>query len=183
MKNSTRYILIILLLVASWWFQNLLDRKPELITRDKIRLADYYLEDFKLTAHNKQGNISYTLKAKRLDHFENEALAEIKEVHAEVYNQDANWRITANKANLFQNDNKIEFYGNVEVTREKQSDRPDFSLKTDEITLLTKKEIMETSSPVTVQNGKNILKSKGLSYDNQKGVLVLKSNVKGIYVK
>lgn len=183
MKNSSRYILIFTLLALSWWLQNILNKKPELIIRDTSRFADYYLEDFKLTAHNKSGLVKYTLQAKRLDNYEQESLAEIQDITAEVYNKQGNWTITADKALLYHNKNIIEFSDNVKIIRPQQPDRAELNLQADTMTLLTEKEILTTNGRVTLKTGKTTLESKGLRYNNLQGILELQANVKGSYVK
>ena len=165
------------------WLQNLLSTKPELITREKTRFANYFLEDFKLTAHDKDGKVKYLLSAKRLDNFESEKMAEIQQINAEFYNQESNWTITSEKANLFHDKNIIEFYDGVKINRPKQTNRPALTLKTDKITLLGDKDILQTDSKVTVVSGKTQFESQGLSFDNKQGVLELKSDVKGTYIK
>jgi len=182
-KNSTRFVLIIVLLVLSLWLQDLLETKPELITREKTRFANYFLEDFKLTAHDKDGKIKYTLSAKRLDNFEDEKMAEIQDIKAELQNQESNWTITSAKANLFQENNIIEFYDGVKINRPKQADRPELILETDKITLLGDKDILQTDSKVKIKSGHTQFESLGLSFDNKQGILELKSDVKGTYIK
>jgi len=182
-KNSTRFVLIIILLTIGFWLQNLLETKPELITREKTRFANYFLEDFKLTAHDKDGKIKYVLSAKRLDNFEDEKIAEIQNIEAEFYNQESNWTITSAKANLFHNNNVIEFYDGVKINRPKQPKRPELILETDRITLLGDQDILQTDSKVSVKSGNTQFESMGLSFDNKQGILELKSKVKGTYVK
>ena len=165
------------------WLQNLLSTKPELITREKTRFANYFLEDFKLTAHDKDGKVKYLLSAKRLDNFDSEKMAEIQQIEAEFFNQESNWTITSAKANLFHDNNVIEFYDGVKINRPKQANRPALILETDKITLLGDKDILQTDSKVKVKSGNTQFESQGLSFDNKQGVLELKSDVKGIYVK
>lgn len=172
-----------LLLAFSWWLQDVFTKKPELLTREKTRFANYFLEDFKLTTYDKNGKVKYTLKAKKLDNFERESLAEIEEINVEFYSQGANWTVTADKAKLFQNENKIEFFDNVKILRPKQAEKPEFSFQTQQMTLLTKKEVLQTSQFVTVINNGTLIKSKGLHYDGKNGILELKANVKVTYVK
>jgi len=182
-KNSTRFVLIIILIVLSIWLQNLLDTKPELITREKSRFANYFLEDFKLTAHDKTGKIKYTLSAKRLDNFEDEKMAEIKNIEAEFFNAESSLTVTSAKANLFHKSNVIEFYDGVKINRPKQSNRPALALETEKITLLGDEEVLQTDSPVSVKSGNTLFESQGMKFDNKLGELELKSNVKGTYVK
>lgn len=172
-----------LLLAFSLWLQDIFTSKPELLTRDKTRFANYFLEDFKLTAYDKNGKAKYTLKAKRLDNFESESLAEIEEINVEFYTQGSNWTVTANKAKLLQNENKIVFFDNVKILRPKQAEKPEFSFQTQQMTLLTEKEILQTDHLVTVNNNGTLIKSKGLRYDGKNGILELKADVKVTYVK
>jgi len=182
-KNSSRFIIVILLLAFSWWLQDLLDSKPELITREKTRFANYYLQDFKLTAHDTQGKEKYILQAERLQFFEQDSVSEIDKIRAEFFSKESNWIITADKANLYKEQDRIEFLKNVKIFRPKQKNRSAFTFHTDKISLLTEKEILETSSLVTVSSDSTVIKSKGLRYDNQQGILEFKSDVKVTYVR
>lgn len=172
-----------LLLAFSWWLQDLFTHKPELLTRDKTRFANYFLEDFKLTAYNKNGQPKYTLKAKRLDHFEQESLAEIQQINAEFYNQEANWTVTANTAKLYEEKDKIEFTGDVKINRPKQAERSGFSFQSKQMTLLTDIEILQTNSHVIVNSNGTRIESNGLRYDGKQGILELNADVKVTYVK
>jgi len=167
----------------SWWLQDLFDRKPELITREKTRFANYYLEDFKLTAHDKQGKIKYILQANRLDNYDQESVAEIQGVRTTLFNKNSNWIVSANQAKIFQGKNKIEFNSDVIFTRPAQASQTKLTLKTEQITFHTDKDLLETSSHVTITSEGTRLEANGLRYDNQKGTFELTSDVKGTYVK
>lgn len=183
MKNSSRFILVILLLVFSWWLQNFLASKPELIIPDKTRFANYYLEDFTLKAHNQSGQVKYSLQAKRLDHYEQDGISEIHQIHTELFNTNANWVVSATNAKLHKEKEIIEFYGDVYVQRLKSETQGEFNFKTEKLTLLTQQEIIQTDSDVLVKNNGTVLKSKGLIYNGQQGILELKADVKVTYVK
>ncbi|MDH5516627.1 MAG: LPS export ABC transporter periplasmic protein LptC [Gammaproteobacteria bacterium] len=183
MKNSSRYLLIIVLLLLSWWLQNLFDRKPELITRDKSRFANYYLEDFKLTAHDKQGKIKYIIRARRLDNYEQESVAELQDVHSTLFSKKANWEIRADQAKIFQQEDKIVFFENVTFTRPAQDSQQPLTLQTEQMTLFTEKELLQTSAHVTIIEGQTRLEGDGLSYNSQTGTFKLISGVKATYVK
>ena len=161
----------------------MLDTKPELITREKTRFANYFLDDFTLTSHNKEGDIRYTLKARRLDNFEDENLAEVQQIEATFYNKNSIWTLSAGKARLFHNNKQIEFYDGVKINRPKENDRPALQVSTNSITLQSDTEILQTNDAVTLVSGDTTFQSKGLSFNNEKGILELKSNVKGRYVK
>ncbi len=172
-----------LLLAFSLWLQDIFTSKPELLTRDKTRFANYFLEDFKLTAYNKSGKPKYTIKAQRLDHFEQESLAEIQQINAEIYNKESNWTITANKARLYQDENKMEFFDDVKIFRPKHAEQAEFSFQSKQMTLFSEKEILQTNHHVTVNSNGTLIKSKGLRYDGKQGILELKADVKVTYVK
>jgi len=182
-KNSTRYILIILLLLFGWWLQDLLSSKPELISREKVRFANYFLEDFTLTAHNKEGLPRYSLQAKRLDHFEQESVAEIQTIRAEIFNEDANWTISARRANLYKDNERIEFYDDVKIFRPAQDKLPELSFQAEKMILFTDTETLKTDSHVIINSNGNSIESDGLSYDSLQGILELTANVKVTYVK
>ena len=183
MKNSTRFVLIIALLVLSWWLQNLLDTKPELITREKSRFANYFLEDFKLTSHNTDGTVKYILKAKRLDNFENEELAEIQDINVQFINNESIWTLSAGNARLFHSNKQIEFFDNVNINRPASENSAALTISTRQITMQGDAEILKTNEKVTVVSGANTIQSQGLIFDNKKGTFELTSNVKGQYVK
>ena len=183
MKNSTRFVLIIALLVLSWWLQNLLDTKPELITREKSRFANYFLEDFKLTSHDTNGEVKYILNAKRLDNFEDEELSEIQHINVQFINNDSIWTLTAGKAKLFHSNKQIEFFDNVKINRPENKNNAALTISTSQITMQGDAEILTTDKKVTVVSGTNTIESLGLKFDNKQGIFELTSNVKGQYVK
>lgn len=181
MKNSTRFVLIIILLVLSWWLQNLLDTKPELITREKTRFANYYLEDFTITTHDTVGKVKYKLSAKRLDNFEDEDQAEIQQIEVRFFDKQADWTLTAGKGRILHSKDQIDFYDGVKIFRPQQKNRPEFSIETASIHLYSERDILETADQVFIKSGKSHFQSLGLSFDNNTGLLELKSNVKGHY--
>ncbi len=183
MKNSTRFVLIIALLVLSWWLQNLLDTKPELITREKSRFANYFLEDFTLTTHDADGSVKYILKAKRLDNFEDEDLAEIQQINVQFINDESIWTLSAGKATLFHSNKQIDFFDSVKINRPANKDSAALTISTSQITMQGDAEILETNKKVTVVSGGNTIESQGLKFDNKQGIFELTSNVKGQYVK
>lgn len=183
MKNSTRFIIVILLLVLSWWLQNLLDTKPELITREKTRFANYFLEDFTITSHNDAGQVKYTLSANRLDNFEEEDTAELKQIKVSFYGDKENWTLTAGKGRIHHKSQQIDFYDGVNIYRPASANKPEISIETTEIKFDSKLDLLKTKQKVFIRSGKSQFQSTGLSFNNKLGTLELESNVKGHYEK
>lgn len=183
MKNLIRLLVVAGLILASWWFQNLIDTKPELVTLDEVRFANYFLRDFEIKSHDSQGQLRYILAAAELDNYEKESMAELKQVKIESFSQDANWTLQAERGEFYQQDKRIELFDNVRLERPATQQSKALSLKTGHIVFYPEKEELKSDDDVFISSEQSQIQSKGMHFNNKLGILTLESEVKATYVQ
>lgn len=62
-------IFLLLISAGSWWFLRTLEQPVEQVTAAKVAQVDYYMENFRATFMNEDGQRKYVLKAKLMQHY------------------------------------------------------------------------------------------------------------------
>lgn len=75
LRRALLAVLLLTAAVASWWLLQRITEPTPSLTAGESREPSYYIENFKATVMNKEGQRKYTLTADTMQHFEyNETL-------------------------------------------------------------------------------------------------------------
>ncbi|MDH5472655.1 MAG: LPS export ABC transporter periplasmic protein LptC, partial [Gammaproteobacteria bacterium] len=118
MRTTTSLFIVLVLALLSWWLQDLWQETPIVHTIKEEHFPDYFMENFTITTMNKQGQPSYILTAKRLDHFADDDTTEIIQPHILFKETKGDWSISAQRAHILTNNNIVHLYNNVNITRQ-----------------------------------------------------------------
>jgi len=137
---------------------------------------------------DKEGRLSYTFTANKLEHFRpeieqeesgtNNAYTLIEQPNIHMYREDAPWVIQAQKGKIVRSKDTITLEEDVNI-QSKNPDKSTLTLKTDELTIYPQEKLAETASAVTIQSDSGIIRANGMKADLEKKKIRLISKVRG----
>ena len=181
MNNYIRLAIVLALALFSWWFQEFLQEAPIIADKKDEHFPDYFMDNFSVTNMNQQGEPVYTLQASRLEHFADDDSTDIFNPIIQFKDVQGGWSISAKKAQILKDQNIIHLYQNVIVKRAASSPQGLLIINTDYLKINTKTKIAETDKLAHIQTQNLELNTQGIVFDNEQGILKLKSNIKGSY--
>lgn len=182
--NSLRYITILVLVlivasVSSWWFSNWRKQPESNIAEDDTHY-DYYLKDFTTTVLDKQGRVSYRLKASYMEHYPLHNRAVLNQPHFTLLDRETTLTVQAKKGVAFVDRQTLDLTGEV-IVRQVEKNSPAIVLTTDTLHIDVGNKTLNTRSQVKMVSGTDTITATGLKADIDKGQLDLLSHVKGQY--
>lgn len=179
MKSRVTVFAVGIIALFSWWLLST-EQKKQIATTDDNHFIDAFINNFTLTSTDETGSPAYTLKADRLEHYNDQDTSQIIKPIINIPQQDNHWLITADFGEIDNKQSIIKLHDNV-VMKQLVSDDI-FELKTQAMTIDTQSQIIESDQTVKIWNGSLKLVSKGMHYNNASQQLKLLSDVDGIYV-
>ena len=181
MRTTTSLIIVLTLALASWWLKDFWQETPIVKTIKNEHFPDYFMENFTITNMNRQGNPDYILSASRLEHFADDDSTEIIKPHIVFKEDKGDWSISAQRARILKKTNIIHLYDDVQIVRVESAEQLPLTIKTDYLKVQPGHKIAETDRLAYIKTRQLELKTTGMIFDTNKGILKLLSNVKGSY--
>lgn len=181
-----RFLIIGLLILGiaffTSWLLRTLGEPPLIKTGAPSRERDYYFTDFVATARDIQGNITYRLQAKQLEHFPYNDSMRLEKPYIEFFHKNGQpWQSWAQQGVFFEKKRLMKLTGKVRIHRAADGRDPPVTLLTDKLTMDMQDKIAKTTSDVQITSGDDVLNATGMQVDLETGRLELYSNVHGKY--
>ena len=178
MKSRVTVIAAGIIALFSWWLLST-EQSKQSATIIENHFIDAFIKNFTLTVTNESGKTSYTLKADRLEHYNDRDNSTIINPIINIPQLDNHWRIRSDFGEIDGDQVIIKLSDNVILTQLGTNDT--FEIQTEYITINTQSQIIESDQTVKIQNGSLKLISKGMRLNNLNKQLSLLSNVNGTY--
>lgn len=181
-----RFLIVALLVIGiaffTSWLLRILGESPLDKTQLSSREPDYFFNDFVATARDIQGNITYRLEAKQLEHFPYNYSMSLDKPYIELFHEKARpWQTWAEQGIYHEKRQLMTLTGKVRIHRAADEVNQAITLLTDSMTLDMKKKIARTKADVQITSGEDILNATGMRVDLESGRVELHSKVKGKY--
>jgi LPS export ABC transporter protein LptC len=142
---------------------------------------DIFIRDFTITNMDDNGKPAYTLKAKLLEHYNDDEYAIIDEPVIQLTRGKHHWAISANSGEIDDANQRITLRGGVILLQQGQP-QP-IRVETEQLEIDSHHQTVKSAQTVRIiQQGFN-LQSKGMILNNETGQLELLNSVKGNYVQ
>ena len=181
MRTYITLVLVIIIGIASLWFQEDSKEKQEQLSEPSERLPDYFMENFSVTNMGASGQPSYTLAAKKMRHFADDDSVELDQPLIEFKQNGKSYSLQSTRAVYLKDQDLVYLYDNVIIHRKDEQQKTELSIYTDYLKIDTASEIAENEHPSRITTAQSELNTVGLVIDNMKGRLILKSDVEGVY--
>ncbi|MBI5920363.1 MAG: LPS export ABC transporter periplasmic protein LptC [Betaproteobacteria bacterium] len=171
--NLLPLMLLTLLAALTFW----LERATEVDkagNKDKIRHdPDFIVTALSVRHFNRDGSLQHALQAREMMHYPDDDSTHIAEPSLTFYAHAEPTRLSARQARVSQDGRLIELSDNVRVVREATPDRPELVLTTAAMQVYPDDEIARSSVPVTIVNGKSLIRGMGMEADHGKHLYTL----------
>ena len=150
--------------------------RPDLTRHD----PDFIVERFTATSLDRSGRPESTLTAKRMIHYPDDETTELEEPRlAQLRDEAAPVRITAERGTVTKDGEEVRLYGNVVVRREPSEGRPELRMETTYLQVFPKEDLARTPEAVVITEGQSRLSGVGMEYDHKARQLTLQARVSG----
>jgi lipopolysaccharide export system protein LptC len=142
---------------------------------------DGFIINGSYTGYDKTGQVKIHFNSPRIEQFENNNLAVIRQPHAELYGQPGTlpWVVDADKGRLQQNDDLLYLNDNVRIVRD--VDNRKATLTTTSLTLDNNAGTVYTDAPVEITDQTGVTRATGMKAWIDQRILELNSKVEGRY--
>lgn len=177
----------LLTLLTFWLVQR--NTPPEKSTLERVRLhePDYTIKDGALSALNELGNTKYRILGKKVTHYDDDASIDILTPRMRLFQPDkAPVTVKSDTGHLDGDLTILDLFDNASIFRPAQaasSSQPAtlrMLASSSYFKVLINDDIIETNSPITLEQGMSIMNStEGGIFNNVEQSMVLTGNVKG----
>lgn len=141
--------------------------------------VDLFIRDFTIIIMSDEGRPGYTLKARQLEHYNDDEFSVMAEPVLELLQNEHRWTIVAKTGEIADDNQLISLRDEVVI---EQRDAPEpIRLETAQLDIDLRRQIATSSRPVSIIQRNFRVKSQGLILDNISGQLELLNNVEGSY--
>ncbi|VAW71706.1 hypothetical protein MNBD_GAMMA10-1607 [hydrothermal vent metagenome] len=181
MRTFITLAIFIAIAAISYWM--LLDIKHELESDEQIsaHFPDYFMENFTITSMDAQGLAQYTLRAKKMRHYDDDDSSEFEQPFLSFNRSDATITIKAKRAKHLKDRNIIFLHDNVIVHRAATAGQSELSIHTEYLKINTQSRVAETDLAAKITTDSAEFNTTGLVFDSLQGTLTLTSQVRGFY--
>lgn len=166
-------LLLLALVAGTWWAADYAQRAipidpPARLTHE----PDSWARQFVMVQTNPAGMPVNRLEGRFMRHYPDDDSYEVDDARA--INQRANAPITiasSQLATMNSDSTLIVLSGNAHVHRQADADRAALDVTSNELTLLTDQDVVETGLPARVVHGSHTMQGIGMRYDNRSGQL------------
>lgn len=175
------------LAALTYWLDAQIQPPAAHIDGSKRHDPDLFLEDFRASNFDAQGNLRESLSAKRAEHFPDDDSTRLTAPRLMLTQAGRpTLTVTADTGDVAGDRDSGVFQGNVRVTREADPHAAagaggPMTLTTDSLHVEVNEQRVDTRAPVTIEESRGIIRGRGLSYDNKTHVLHIDSNVSGSF--
>jgi len=143
---------------------------------------DYLITNFAATTYNKDGLAESMLAAARMIHYPDDDSTDLVEPRLIQTKPDAA-RVTvrADRGALSRDGEEIFLYDDVVLTREAREPRPEARMKTSFLHVVRDRSLALTDRDVLIEEDDRSLAGRGMEYNYDTGLLVLRERVRGRY--
>jgi lipopolysaccharide export system protein LptC len=164
-------VVVGLLAAASFWLQYVVQRERPSVTGANRHDPDAYVEKFEVERFDETGRLQSRLSAEHAVHYPDNDVADMTQPRMVINGRERQVTFTSDRARASNADRRVFMQGNVRGVQPATADRPEQTLQTEELTILTDDEIGVTDKPVTMTQGKSRLDGIGAEWNNLTGVL------------
>lgn len=166
-------ILLTLLAALTFWLERATQSEGG-SNGDKLRHdPDYIVTGLAFRHFNLDGSLQSSLEAKQMRHYPDDDSTHVTEPAMVFYSQAQPTKLSARRARVSEDGKLVLLSDEVRVVREASVDNPELVLTTTEMQVYPDDEVARTKVPVTIVNGRSIVKGSAMEADHRAQVFTL----------
>jgi lipopolysaccharide export system protein LptC len=163
-----------LLVGLTLWLNNLVQAPVARADGSLRHDPDLIVENFSARKLAENGEVQYTLAARKMVHYPDDDSALLESVTLESFEpRQPRMTITADHGRLEQGGDRVFIEGNVLLKREGDARTEPATLKTEKLLVLPDTGIARTQSPVSLENASSRVDAQAMELDNKAGTMKL----------
>ncbi|MDD7805435.1 MAG: LPS export ABC transporter periplasmic protein LptC [Endozoicomonas sp. (ex Botrylloides leachii)] len=177
----TLFLLLVVLSIGYWAYKGSLDTTITATTKPDSHNPDYFLDQATIIKYSHQGTLDYKLSSDNISHYRKNNITLLKHPLMTSYRKSG--QVTKAKAvhgKLLSGHNTLVLWDKVVMTQTPDKASEKVRMDTEYLTILSNKSIAETDAPVLISSKNNIVRAIGMQTFYDKGLIQLKSRVRGI---
>jgi len=141
---------------------------------------DFIVSNFTVTNYNREGRVESTLVARKMTHYPDDDSTEL-ELPRMVQTKPGKPRlvVTAERGALSQDGADLFLRENVVLVRDAHEGNPEQRMKTEFLHIVQSRSLVRSDRDVLIYQEDKELTGRGMEYDNDTGVLLLRERVRG----
>jgi lipopolysaccharide export system protein LptC len=185
--NKFYYVLVLVVVLAialiSRWLLTTVETPTGRVAPEERHDPDYFLENFKITMYQPNGEPAYHLDAAYMNHYPDDDTMTLQKLKVD-YRDDNNqtWITTANEGTAYENIQVMQLDGDVHIYQQTQQPDQAITVTTDALRLDFPNKRATTEAEVKIVGKNSSIVAKGMEVDLAAGQLTLLSEAQGHYV-
>ncbi|MDD5177166.1 MAG: LPS export ABC transporter periplasmic protein LptC [Sterolibacterium sp.] len=172
-------ILLTLLAALTFWLERATQAENG-VSGDKLRHdPDYFVSGLVFRHFNLDGSLQSSLEAKQMLHYPDDDSTHVTEPALIFYAHAQPTRLNARSARVSEDGKLVLLTDDVRLVREASADNPELVLTTTEMQVYPDDEIARTSVPVTIVNGRSVIKGSAMEADQRAHLFTLMGRAQG----
>lgn len=169
--------MLVLLAALTFWLSRVIEGdKPRAPQRHD---PDYSVERFEVRRFDESGRLQHTITGQSLIHYPDDDSTIVTTPHV-TYHQSAQTQVAARAAYIGADGKVVDLIDDVRITRHPASgDDAPTVIETRTLRIFPDEERGYTRDPVTVTQGRSLVRGTGMETDNKTGISVLHGRVAG----
>jgi lipopolysaccharide export system protein LptC len=161
-----------LLVVLTLWLNQLVQAPTARADGNKRHDPDLIVESFNARKLGNDGQVLYTLAARKMVHYPDDDSALLETVKVEAFEpKQPRMMITADHGRLEQGGERVLIEGNVVIVRDADAMTQSARVTTDKLLVLPDAGIARTQSEVTLESPSGRAVAQGFEFDNRAGTI------------
>ncbi len=181
MNHAINLSIFLVLAIIAWWSITTDYNNTRRLQQPTNKVyAEVFMNQFEMTAMNKNGSPDYILNGSHLQRYSDSDNTEIKQPVFQLLQENRQWKVSANKALINDKNETIQLIDNVVM--QQQNVEPAITIRAQNLLINTSTQITQTQAPVDITQGKSRIKSNGMVFNNISSELELSPSVNGYYL-
>lgn len=176
-------VLMALLAGGTWWLVRnapSLDARP--VAAPAVHVADYVMTRFVVQRFGPDGSLRTQIEGAELRHFPDDDTLEIDAARIRAVGTDGTVTLaTARRALASGDGSEVQLLGDAHVVRPATAREEAVEFRSDFLHAFRNIEQVRSNRPVTVTQGRNIVRAEGMNYDNLARVVELKGRNSAVF--
>ncbi len=183
-RNSPIIIALLVMVIAIgyWAYEGTLHSSAPKKTQTNKQNPDYFLEQASIFKYDQKGRREYRLISDNISHYPHSDTTLLSQPHMTNYRKAGQITETdAINGKLLSGNQVLVLWDNVVMTQNTIKTGKGVRMDTDYLTLYSKQGMAETDKPVLITSDNSIMRAIGMKTFYEKGLIHLKSRVRGIH--
>jgi lipopolysaccharide export system protein LptC len=184
-RRLSLMLIFVFITASAWWAVSTLQFESTPIKNIlKLRTGpNHYMEDFTTTSMDALGHPRMQLSAPHMAHFPSEDKTVLKQPNFIFHQTDKaqTWTVDADNGTLLEDGDVVLLEGHVFIKGRDQNNQ-EVTISTPALRVLPNEDYAESKDAVHITQGKHVLDAVGVKLYLDKQLLLLVSNVRGVYV-